>query len=125
MASLLKEKGFKDITIFEKSHRIGGGSYTINYRGAPHDMGTVYLSPDYEHNVIKLIKKYTNDTLLSEPAGTFFSNIAPGPIPFRNWIAVQAMKTFNTNNATLAVGKLFADIVRYVFPMDDSANRGR
>ena len=113
MATLLKEIGFKDITVFERSCRIGGKSYTINYRGAPQEMGAVYVTPDFEDNVIKLIKKYTNDTLIDEPSGSYFSRIAPGPIPFRNWLAAKAMQTFRTNNTKLAVAKLFKDIIRY------------
>ena len=70
MAYLLKEKGFKDITIFEKSDRIGGKSKTVNYRGVPQEMGTCYIAPDYEDNIIELIRNFTKDSLLDVPSGS-------------------------------------------------------
>ena len=95
MASILKEEGFKDITIFEKTYRIGGECYTINYRGAPQEMGAVYLSPDYENNVIKLVNKYLKNILVDEPSRSYFDKMTPHPFIFRDWLAMKTMKTFN------------------------------
>ena len=40
MAVGLKKRGFTDIVIFEKSHRIGGKTQSINQNGLSHEMGT-------------------------------------------------------------------------------------
>jgi len=59
MSSLLKQRGYKNITIFEKSNRIGGKSFTIRDKDdVPHEMGTCYLHPEYK--VIRdLLKEYS------------------------------------------------------------------
>jgi len=62
MALLLKEKGFTNVQVLEKTSRLGGKSQSIEYRGTVHDIGTVYLSKDYQ--IIKdLSQKYVpNDS---------------------------------------------------------------
>jgi hypothetical protein len=47
MASLLKKRGVEDVTIFEKTDRVGGKSYTVWRDGIPHEMGTCYLHNMY------------------------------------------------------------------------------
>ena len=68
MALSLKEKGFTNVEILEKGPFIGGKSWTIGYRGANHEMGAVYLSPDYKTNVIPLVKKYVPNDLVHLPS---------------------------------------------------------
>ena len=116
MAYLLKEEGFKDITIFEKSNRVGGMSKTINYRGAPQEMGTCYLSPDYEKNVIELINEFTKDSLIHLPESSIWLNKLPppvGPIRLGKYAIMETMKNFNTNNRTVAGQHLVQLILKY------------
>ena len=64
MALLLKQKGFKSVEVLESSDRIGGKSYTVMHRNVLHEMGTCYLSPDYDTNIIPLINKYVPGDLV-------------------------------------------------------------
>ena len=58
MAVSLKEKGYKNITIFEKTGRVGGKSYDIQLGGVYRPQGTVFLTVDYFDTLIELAKKY-------------------------------------------------------------------
>ena len=58
MAVGLKDMGFTDITIFEKTGRVGGKSYDTQIDGVYRSQGTVYLTADYFDNVIELAKRY-------------------------------------------------------------------
>ena len=55
MALLLKQKGFKNIEVLESSGRTGDKSYTIMHRDVPHEMGTCFLSRDYDTSIIPLV----------------------------------------------------------------------
>ncbi|XP_069114854.1 uncharacterized protein [Argopecten irradians] len=76
MAYRLKEEGYTRVTVFEKNDYIGGKSRTIQHRGLPNDMGTVYLNPDYteityitfEENIIRLIQEARPNTTIDEAA---------------------------------------------------------
>mgnify|MGYP001184677209 CR=1 FL=1 len=52
MALKLKKLGHTEVTIFEKSGRLGGKSYDINFRGAPYPLGTIFFEPTYFDNVV-------------------------------------------------------------------------
>ena len=58
MALSLKEKGYRNIRIFEKTGRVGGKSYDIQLGGFYRAQGTIFLSADYFDNLVKLAKKY-------------------------------------------------------------------
>ena len=75
MALMLKRKGFKDVTILEKTGTLGGKSWTIDYRGAANEMGTVYLQPDYNDTIVPLVKKYLPPgDLANLPAASIWFN---------------------------------------------------
>ena len=114
MAYLLKKKGFTDITLLEKRLRSGGKSFTIDYRGAPQDMGTVYLSPDYEENIIELMKKYTGDNLAHLPSASIRLGDLKMSIPYKQYVIVESMRNFHTDNATVAGMQLFRAMLRYI-----------
>ena len=75
MALALKQRGFKDVTILEKTRFVGGKSWTIKHRGAANEMGTCYLQPDYQETIIPLIKKYLPvDDLVDLPLSSIWLN---------------------------------------------------
>lgn len=67
MAYKLKSLGYKDITIFERSGRVGGKSYTYHYKGTRHEFGTVYTTFEYTE-LIKLLKEFGTGKIV--PAGS-------------------------------------------------------
>ena len=58
MAISLKDRGYKNIKIFEKSARVGGKSYDTQLQGFYRPQGTAYLSADYFDNIVELAKRY-------------------------------------------------------------------
>lgn len=89
MAYLLKEKGFKNVKILERTNRLGGKSTSIKYRGTIHELGTVYISKDYEENVISLLKKFTNSTLVPIPMASVWADNSTSGIPFATYIFLK------------------------------------
>ena len=57
MASLLKKRGFNNVTVLEKTDRIGGKSLTFQNEGVPHEMGTCFMHNGY-HRIKKLVHAY-------------------------------------------------------------------
>ena len=58
MALSLKDKGYRNIRILEKTGRHGGKSYDTIIDGLYRPQGTIYLTADYVDNVFKLAKRY-------------------------------------------------------------------
>ena len=58
MAYLLKQKGFKDVTILEKSNRIGGKGEHFQYRNFKHPLSIVLWTSDYKDTLVPLLEKF-------------------------------------------------------------------
>lgn len=113
MALLLKEKGFKNVIILEKENYIGGKSRTYNYHGTPHELGAVYLGPDYRENVIKLVDKYAPGDLVSlQPASVWLDEMNC-PNSYKQYLISYAREYFNVNNETEAEMKIRDAVVNY------------
>ena len=124
MALALKQRGFKDVTILEKTKFVGGKSWTINHRGAANEMGTVYLQPDYNETIIPLIKKYlpAGDLIDLPPASIWFNrdqsaNPANNQTLFKKpasefseYVFKFGAEHLKTNNKQL-IGKAFVDAI--------------
>ena len=113
MAYLLKTKGFTNIKILEKTSEIGGKSKTIYYRGAPQEMGSVYLNPDYE-GIIELVNKFVPGDLVNIPPHSAWLDKLPRPISYVRYTLSYAMKYFKTKNETIIRMKLVQAIMRYI-----------
>ena len=51
MALKLKKLGYQDIVIYEKSGRIGGKSYDVNFKGVTNAMGTIFLDSQWAFSI--------------------------------------------------------------------------
>jgi predicted NAD/FAD-binding protein len=49
LARILSDRGFADVTLLERSNRVGGKSVTHYHQGVGHEMGTCYTSLGYSH----------------------------------------------------------------------------
>ena len=49
LARLLQDRGHTDFVIFERTDRVGGKSFSYNYLGLAHELGTCYLIANYVH----------------------------------------------------------------------------
>jgi hypothetical protein len=61
MSSLLAKMGIKDVTILEKTERLGGKSYSKEHDGVIHEMGTCYLHNMYG-TIRDLLQEYEIET---------------------------------------------------------------
>ena len=67
MALNLKDRGFSDIIIFEKTGRVGGKCHETLIDGFYRTQGAIFLNADYLDNVIKLARRYNVGELISPP----------------------------------------------------------
>lgn len=52
----LKERGYTNVTVFEKENRVGGKVNTLNSNGLSAELGAVFASPDYRE-VLRLARE--------------------------------------------------------------------
>ncbi|XP_062601050.1 uncharacterized protein LOC134262698 [Saccostrea cucullata] len=57
MASLLKERGYKNIKIFEQRQEVGGKAYSRFYRGVWQDFGAAFMTEIYD-KIVSLLGRY-------------------------------------------------------------------
>ena len=80
MAYELKQRGFKNVRILEKSNRIGGKSTHVEHMGATYSLSTFIVTP--EHTILMdLMKKFNLLDLVSEPFV---------PLLFPGWLGSEA-----------------------------------
>ena len=59
MSLTLKQKGYSNVTMFEKSGRVGGKSFDVNLEsGSYHPQGAFVFTSDYFTNLVALAEKY-------------------------------------------------------------------
>ena len=115
MALEMKKKGFRNVKILEKESRLGGKSWTINYRGAPQEMGAIYLTPDYEDNVIELIKKYVPDGLVElQFSSIWLDNLPNEPITYNAYVQLFLRKFMRSTNDMSNAAAIFKAINKYI-----------
>lgn len=114
MALSLKERHFTNIVILERNQFVGGKSWTKNYRGTAHEMGSVYLAPDYAENVIPLVNKYTPGNLVFLPPSSVWLDDFPGPITYEMYLLRYTMTFFKTQDIMTAVNGLVIAIQKYI-----------
>merc|ERR1711931_185774 len=80
MALSLKRKGFNNVTIFEKTSRVGGKSFDVNYHGITRPMGTVFGEVNYFDNLFPLAKEFgVGDIVKSVLPNVWATNNASDP----------------------------------------------
>ena len=52
----LKKLGYTDVTIFEKSDRVGGKSYNVDVKGEAYPQGSIFVEPSYFDNIVPLAR---------------------------------------------------------------------
>ena len=76
MAYMLKQKGFKHVTILEKSNELGGKSQTLRYRGTDQALSTIFFTQaTYQNTLIPLLQKF----------GLFEGNTVPATLQASAW----------------------------------------
>ena len=118
MALSLKRRGYSNLTIYEKSNRVGGMSFDINYRGVPQHMGTHLADPNYFDNLIPLAQEYGAGDLVKIPtANVWASNSGSQPgsqLLTSQYILGSLVALTNSSSPQVNLGFLIQNVVRYV-----------
>ena len=114
MALMLKKRGYTDLTIYEKTGRVGGKAYDINYRGVPNVLGASFLEPSYFDNFVPLAREYGADLVPLPTGNPWFSNSHEGRgTPAQFYIREMAAFT-NTTDVKTNIGFLLNNVIRYL-----------
>lgn len=113
MAYLLKKKGFNSIVVLEKTNRVGGKSNTVKYRNVLHEMGTCYLQPDYEDNVIALAREFGLWKPVDIPPANVWLNHLQSPITYSSYVIREVMKISGAQDQRQVLAKLLSAMIRY------------
>ena len=114
MALLLKQKGFKYAEILESSARIGGKSYTIMHRNVPHEMGTCFLSLDYQTSIIPLVNKYVPGDLIDPVTASATLDGSLHSMYFYVYATRYVGRLINTKNATRIKNHILDSTNKYI-----------
>ena len=118
MALNLTNLGY-DVTIYEKTGRVGGKSYDVKYRGVEYSLGTSFLEPDYFESVVPLARKYDAGALHPIPTIKIwpFNNKTDGAefdVEFLTTLAKDFPENCTQGNL-LQCGKFMADtVIKYI-----------
>ena len=112
MALLLKEKGFTNVQVLEKTDRIGGKSRSIEHRGTVHEMGTVYLSKDYQM-IKELSEKYVPGDIMPFPSASVWLDNMTAPIDFNRYVGGFLMKTMGLRDPKLIMMEIMKSLTKY------------
>ena len=114
MAYLLKKKGFTNVEVLESSDRVGGKSYTFTHRGVPHEMGTAYLTPDYEKNIIDLVNKYVPGDLIDLVPASYTIDNSTNFLSVEEYAIGYGAKLLRTNDVKYIQESILEAAQRYI-----------
>ena len=114
MALLLKRRGYSDLTIYEKTGRVGGKSYDINYRGVPNPLGTSFTEPSYYDNFIPLAEEFGAELVALPTPNLWFSNSEEGVGTLGEYYVRELSAFTNTTDVKTNIGFLLNNIIRYI-----------
>ena len=115
IALKLKKLGYTDLTIFEKSARVGGKSYDINYRGSTYPFGTIFFEPTYFDNVVPLAREYNvGDLLPTPPPEMWLANQGGANISLAQFYVLELSKFTKSQDPGVDIGFMISKIIKYI-----------
>lgn len=108
MASLLKDRGYRNVVILEQRPEIGGKAYSRFYRGVWNEFGTVFFTDIYDQTA-KLIEKYTPDFRIKSKST---SSVMQNDNEETSWRESLIQNTGETN-PQVALRRIVAQLNRY------------
>ena len=106
--------------MFEKSIRVVGKCYDINYRWTPQAQGTIYLEANYfnEDNIVPVLREYGLDDLVPIPAPHIWAtNSASDPgskLTSAQFTLGSLSKMTNSTSPEVNLGFFLQTVIRYV-----------
>jgi len=120
MATRLKKLSYRKIVIFEKTGRVGGKCFDINYRGTPQAQGADFLEANYfnEDSFVPFLKEYGLDDLVPvSSTDVWATNSAQDPgsrMTRAQFNLYAASKLTNSTSPEVNIGFFLQTIIRYI-----------
>jgi len=119
MALSLKQLNYSDVVVLEKSNRVGGTSYDIEYRGVPNPMGAIYLEANYFENLVPLAQQYGLGDIVKIPnnLGIWTSNSVEDPgakQTFATFLLGTLSGITNSTSPQVNIGAFIEASIRYI-----------
>ena len=108
------------MVIFEKSSRVGGKCYDINYRGTPHAQGANFLEANYFNNdsLVPFLEEYGLADLVPVPPTDFWiTNSARDPgsnLTRAQYLLSAASKLTNSTSLEVNTGFFLNALIKYI-----------
>ena len=118
MAYSMKKMGFTDVTLLERSDRIGGKGEHVEYRDMKHPLTIVLWASDYEDTLEPLLGEFgfmTNGYTDIKDNGFLWNgtdNSAKLLSPIQ-YVVRYVMQTFSITDPDVALAKLLQDLSAY------------
>ena len=118
MAYSLKQMGFTDITILERSNRIGGKGEHVEFRDIKHPLTILAWTSEYADTLVPLLTEFgfldNGASNIKDKAHMFpENNDSEAPISSNAYAVGYVMETFGLSDPNQALAKLVQDISRY------------
>ena len=118
MALSLKKRGYSNVTIYEKTNRVGGKSFDIKYRGVAQPQGTIFAEPNYFDNLIPLAQEYGAGDYVRIPSYNVWStNSASDPgskLSLGHFVLGNVATLTNSSSPQINLGFVLKTVVHYV-----------
>ena len=113
----LKKLGYTDVTIFEKSYRVGGKSNNVDVKGEAYPQGSIFVEPSYFDNIVPLAREYDAGELVAIPPSGIWTTTSSsnGTYLSRGHYYIQTLSEFtNSQDPIVNVVFLVKNIIRYI-----------
>eukprot|EP00092_Neocalanus_flemingeri_P048583 GFUD01055484.1.p1 GENE.GFUD01055484.1~~GFUD01055484.1.p1 ORF type:complete len:620 (-),score=86.20 GFUD01055484.1:6-1865(-) len=120
MALSLKKRSYENVVVFEKSIRVGGKCYDVNYRGTPNAQGANFLEANYfnEDNLVPVLREYGLDDLVPVPiTHVWATNSATDPgskLTPSQFVLGTISKMTNSTSPEVNLGFYLQTVIRYI-----------
>ena len=115
MALKLKKLGHKDLTIFEKSDRVGGKAHDTNYRNTTYFFGAVFVEPSYFDNLVALTREYIDGEITTVPEPEMWLQNRGGTnISLPQYYILELSKFTNTRDPLVNAAFLVTKLIKYI-----------
>ena len=118
MAYSLKKLGFTDVTILERTNRIGRKAEHFQYRGTKHPLSVVFWTNDYRHTLVPLLEEFglLKDGSKGGDGRTSFWLTNDRSVPLletTEYIASWIMNYLNVSDPNQAILRMIGDADKY------------
>ena len=118
MAYSLKQMGFTDVTIVERSNRIGGKGEHVEFRDIKHALTIIAWTSEYADTLVPLLTEYgflNNGSNNIKGKSSLFpgTDDSVAPISSSEYLVGYVMQTYGLSDPNQALARIVQDISKY------------